>query len=102
MKTDVCSSAASRGFTLVEMLVVVALLALMAVIATPSFVAWHVRDQVDARAHALLTTLTYARSEAQKRGRARDRLPHRCSPSLPCVGADLPLRCLRTGHVAGR
>lgn len=57
-----------RGFTLVETLVVVALLAVIAVIATPSFVAWHMRDQIDARTHALTSTLSYARSEAVRRG----------------------------------
>jgi type IV fimbrial biogenesis protein FimT len=58
----------SSGFTLVETLTVVALLAVIAVMATPSFVAWHVRDQVDARARALVSTLAYARSEALRRG----------------------------------
>ncbi|WP_041758251.1 GspH/FimT family pseudopilin [Paraburkholderia phytofirmans] len=57
-----------RGFTLVETLAVIALLAVVAVMATPSFVAWHVRDQVDARAKALASTLAYARSEALRRG----------------------------------
>jgi type IV fimbrial biogenesis protein FimT len=57
-----------RGFTLIETLVVVAVLGMIAVMATPSFVAWHVRDQVDARARALLSTLSYARSEAVRRG----------------------------------
>jgi type IV fimbrial biogenesis protein FimT len=57
-----------RGFTLIETLVVVAVLALITVMATPSFVAWRMRDQVDARARALLSTLSYARSEAVKRG----------------------------------
>jgi type IV fimbrial biogenesis protein FimT len=51
-----------RGFTLIETLVVVAVLAVTAVMATPSLVAWRVRDQVDARARALLSTLSYARS----------------------------------------
>ncbi|HEY3598605.1 MAG TPA: GspH/FimT family pseudopilin [Paraburkholderia sp.] len=68
MRIDVCTTYLRRGFTLLETLVVIALLALIAVIATPSFVAWHVRDQVDARAHALLSTLAYARSEALRRG----------------------------------
>jgi type IV fimbrial biogenesis protein FimT len=45
-----------RGFTLIEALAVVALLAVIAVMGTPSFVAWHVRDQVDARAKALAST----------------------------------------------
>jgi prepilin-type N-terminal cleavage/methylation domain-containing protein len=57
-----------RGFTLIETLVVVAVLALITVMAKPSFVAWRMRDQVDARARALLSTLSYARSEAVKRG----------------------------------
>jgi len=56
------------GFTLVETLAVVALLVVIAVMATPSFVAWHMRDQVDARARALLSTFAYARSEALRRG----------------------------------
>jgi prepilin-type N-terminal cleavage/methylation domain-containing protein len=34
-----------RGFTLIETLVVVAVLAMIAVMATPSLVAWHVRDR---------------------------------------------------------
>ncbi|WP_074302333.1 GspH/FimT family pseudopilin [Paraburkholderia sp. GAS38] len=57
-----------RGFTLIETLVVVAVLAVTAVMATPSLVAWRMRDQVDARARALLSTLSYARSEAVRRG----------------------------------
>ena len=68
MKSDAVSCPAERGFTLVETLVVVALLALIAVVATPSFVSWRLRDQVDARARALMSTLAYARSEALRRG----------------------------------
>jgi type IV fimbrial biogenesis protein FimT len=56
------------GFTLVETLLVVTILVLTAVLATPSLIAWHVRDQVEARAQALLSTLSYARSEATRRG----------------------------------
>jgi type IV fimbrial biogenesis protein FimT len=47
-----------RGFTLIETLIVVAVLTMIAVMVTPSFVAWHVRDQVDARARALLSPLS--------------------------------------------
>ncbi|MGH8780499.1 GspH/FimT family pseudopilin [Paraburkholderia sp.] len=59
---------ARSGFTLVETLVVVALIASLALFAVPSFVAWHMRDQVDAQAHAMVATLSYARSEALRRG----------------------------------
>ncbi|QCP50914.1 prepilin-type N-terminal cleavage/methylation domain-containing protein [Trinickia violacea] len=57
-----------KGFTLVELLVVAVLVALFAVMAMPSFIAWRMRDQVDARARVLVSSLTYARSEAIRRG----------------------------------
>lgn len=68
MKQDAVSRRMCRGFTLIETLVALAILAVIAVMATPSFVAWHVRDQVDARARAFFSTLSYARSEAVSRG----------------------------------
>ncbi|MBN3804410.1 prepilin-type N-terminal cleavage/methylation domain-containing protein [Paraburkholderia sp. Ac-20336] len=68
MKCNAICRPSRAGFTLVETLAVIALLAVIAVMATPAFVAWHVRDQVDARARALLSTFAYARSEALRRG----------------------------------
>jgi type IV fimbrial biogenesis protein FimT len=56
------------GFTLVELAVVLAVIAVLATFSTPSFVAWHQRDQIDARARAMIATLVLARSEAIKRG----------------------------------
>ncbi|ALP62120.1 type II secretion system protein GspH [Paraburkholderia caribensis] len=68
MKRNAHTRPACRGFTLFETLVVIALLAIVATLTVPSFVAWRVRDQVDARARALLSTLSYARGEALRRG----------------------------------
>lgn len=91
-------SFSGHDFTLVGTLVVVALLALIAVMATPSFVAWHVRDQVDARAKALVPTLAYARSEALKRG-ARvmvcriDAARHCLAACKPCASGSADWSC---------
>ncbi|CAG4886368.1 hypothetical protein R52603_02917 [Paraburkholderia saeva] len=67
MKFNVVPGPRDSGFTLVETLVVVAMLAVLAVLAAPSFFAWRVRDQVDARAKALVSTLAFARGEALRR-----------------------------------
>jgi type IV fimbrial biogenesis protein FimT len=58
----------SPGFTLTELAVVLAVIAVIATFSAPSFVMWHKRDQVDARARAMLSTLSLARSEAIRRG----------------------------------
>lgn len=58
----------TSGFTLIELIIVLAVIAVLATFSTPSFIAWHQRDQVDARANALLSTLVLARSEAIRRG----------------------------------
>jgi type IV fimbrial biogenesis protein FimT len=73
------------GFTLVELVVVIAVIALLATFATPSFITWHKRDQVDARARALMSTLMLARSEAIRRG-ARVTLC-RLSATRTCLAA---------------
>jgi type IV fimbrial biogenesis protein FimT len=49
MKRNAHAPRVCRGFTLFETLVVIALLAIVATLTVPSFVAWRVRDQVDAR-----------------------------------------------------
>ena len=68
MNRDAHARRTCRAFTLFETLVVIALLAVVAMLTVPSFVAWRTRDQVDARARALLSTLSYARGEALRRG----------------------------------
>jgi type IV fimbrial biogenesis protein FimT len=88
----------SPGFTLVELSVVLAVMAIVATFATPSFVAWHLRDQVDARARALMSTLVLARSEAVKRGvrvtLCRIDASRRClAPGKSCEGGTADWSC---------
>ncbi|RAS22840.1 GspH/FimT family pseudopilin [Paraburkholderia bryophila] len=68
MKQDAVCRPPSSGFTLVETLAVVALLAIVAALTAPSFAVWQARDQIDARTKALASTFAYARSEALRRG----------------------------------
>ncbi|PLZ00180.1 type II secretion system protein GspH [Burkholderia sp. WAC0059] len=77
-----------RGVTLIETLVVVVLLSLCAMAATPSWFAWSVRDQVEGRANALLGTLAYARNEAIRQ-RVR----------ITVCRIDAARRCLAAGKV---
>ncbi|AET90007.1 hypothetical protein BYI23_A021690 [Burkholderia sp. YI23] len=58
----------NQGFTLVELCVVLAVMAILATFAAPSFFVWQTRDQVDARARALFSTLSLGRAEAVRRG----------------------------------
>ncbi len=60
---------AQVGFTLVELLIVVALLALFAAIAVPSFTRLTRGNQTLAAANEIYSVLQYARSEALTRGR---------------------------------
>lgn len=90
MKWNAFRVAPCRGFTLVETLAVVALLGIVVVMATPSFVAWHVRDQVDARAKALVSTLSFARSEALRRG-----------SRITVCRIDAARHCLAAGQACG-
>lgn len=53
-----------RGFTLVELVVVTAVLAILATIAMPSFTSLIRRNQVTSQANSLLADIQYARSEA--------------------------------------
>jgi type IV fimbrial biogenesis protein FimT len=75
-----------RGFTLVELCIVLAVMAILATFATPSFIAWQTRDQVDARARTLFSTLSLARAEAVRR-----------AARITLCRTDAARRCLASG-----
>lgn len=57
-----------RGFTMIELMVVVAVMAILIALAAPSFTPLIERWRVRGAAEALTSTVYYARSEAIKRG----------------------------------
>lgn len=57
-----------RGFTLIEVLVVIAIMGVLAALAGPSFTPTIERWRVKQAAEAITSTIYYARSEAIKRG----------------------------------
>ncbi|MBF1235961.1 MAG: GspH/FimT family pseudopilin, partial [Lautropia mirabilis] len=63
------SSQASAGFTLQEMLVVMAIMGIVAAMAAPSFRDFAIQRSIAAQITDLTSALRLARSEALKRGR---------------------------------
>lgn len=64
-----------RGFTLVELVVSIAMLAILAALATPSFKRMIEAQRMRTGAFALISDLTLARSEAVKRGESVELMP---------------------------
>jgi type IV fimbrial biogenesis protein FimT len=62
--------AAMCGFTLIELMVVVALVAILLAIAAPSFTSTLARKRLEGVANELATDIQYARSEAAQRNSA--------------------------------
>ena len=61
-------SARNAGFTLVELIITIALVAILAAIALPSFREFNIRMQVTQNTNDLVHDLNMARAEAVKRG----------------------------------
>jgi type IV fimbrial biogenesis protein FimT len=60
----------SRGFTLIELMVTVAIAAVLMVVATPSFIQYQRNSELTSVANSLLASINASRSEALKRGRS--------------------------------
>jgi len=58
-----------KGFTLVELVITIALFAILAAVAVPNYKSFIASQRVKAAAHELLVAAQYARSEAVKRNR---------------------------------
>ena len=59
---------ALRGFTLIEAMIVLAVVALLLALAVPSFREFVIRNRLDGASQEFLTSLQLARSEATRRG----------------------------------
>lgn len=57
----------SRGFTLIELIVVMAIIVVLAVVAVPNFVTFQRNSQLTSTANGLLASINAARGEAMKR-----------------------------------
>lgn len=69
MRRFPASANASRGFTLLELMVAVAIVSILVTLAVPSFRTLMINNRGSAHANALVQILTTARSEAIKRNR---------------------------------
>lgn len=65
-----------RGFTLIELMVVLAIIVVLAMVAVPSFVSFQRNSQLTSVANALLASVNAARGEAMKRNQTAFVVPN--------------------------
>ena len=63
------STARLRGFTLIELMVTIAIAAILMVVAVPSLITYQRNSEMTSFANTLLASINAARGEAMKRGR---------------------------------
>jgi len=80
----------SRGFTLIEMLVIIAVVGILAAISAPSFLAWQNRTRVN-------NALTDVRGALQEAQREAMRKSKTCTVTLNTTNKKLTSPCLVTG-----
>lgn len=64
-----CPSSGSRGFTIVELMIVIALISVVATVGVPNFMTFIENNRVTTATNSYVGTLNYARSQATREGR---------------------------------
>jgi type IV fimbrial biogenesis protein FimT len=79
-----------KGFTLVEVMIVITIIGIIAAIATPNFLAWLENNRLRDASQDLLSNLQYAKFEAIKRNRNVIAVfaPVACAPAIPDPGGN--------------
>ncbi|MDD3673947.1 MAG: GspH/FimT family pseudopilin [Thauera sp.] len=86
--SEVSGSERSKGFSLVELMVVVAIVAILAGIAVPSMMSMLALNRLSSQANDLIGAVQYARSEAIKRNRSVSLCRTSSATTTVCAGED--------------
>lgn len=88
---NVSSMTKSRGFTMIELMVVIAIVAILTTLAAPSFVQLITKNNVSSAVNTFLADMRFARSDAVRRGggvvMCRSDNPETTSTSGPTCGS---------------